>query len=58
MSPADFVSQVRSELKRVVWPSQHETFGMTIAVIVMMIVSMIYFFASDTVLCFILEKIL
>lgn len=58
MSPADFVSQVRGELRRVVWPSQHETFGMTVAVIAMIVASMVYFFVSDTIVCFVLEKIL
>lgn len=58
MSPADFVSQVRSELKRVVWPSQHETFGMTVAVVLMVVAAMVYFFVSDTLVCFVLEKIL
>lgn len=58
MSPADFVSQVRSELRRVVWPSQHETFGMTVAVILMVVAAMVYFFVSDAFVCFVLEKIL
>ena len=58
ISPADFVSQVRRELQRVTWPTQRETFGMTVAVVVMVICSMIYFFVSDSIVCFILEKIL
>lgn len=58
ISPADFVSQVRRELQRVTWPTQRETVGMTVAVVIMVVCSMIYFFASDGIVCFILEKIL
>ncbi|MBR1734946.1 MAG: preprotein translocase subunit SecE [Alphaproteobacteria bacterium] len=58
ISPADFVSQVRRELQRVTWPTQKETVGMSIAVIVMVVCSMIYFFVADGIVCFILEKIL
>ena len=58
ISPADFVSQVRRELQRVTWPTQRETVGMTVAVVIMVICSMIYFFVSDSIACFILEKIL
>ncbi|MBQ7673805.1 MAG: preprotein translocase subunit SecE [Alphaproteobacteria bacterium] len=58
ISPADFVSQVRRELQRVTWPTQRETIGMAVAVVVMVICSMIYFFAADSVVCFVLEKIL
>ncbi|GHT97676.1 protein translocase subunit SecE [Alphaproteobacteria bacterium] len=58
ISPAEFVSQVRRELQRVTWPTQKETVGMTVAVIVMIIVAMIYFFAADSVIYFCLRKIL
>lgn len=57
-NPLDFVSQVRSELKKVVWPSGHETVAMTVSVIIMSVCAMIYFFAADAVICFILGKIL
>ena len=58
ISPADFVSQVRRELQRVTWPTQRETVGMTVAVVIMVICSIIYFFVSDSIVCFILETIL
>lgn len=58
ISPADFVSQVRRELQRVTWPTQRETVGMTVVVVLMVICSMIYFFVSDSIVCFVLEKIL
>ncbi|MDR1333718.1 MAG: preprotein translocase subunit SecE [Holosporaceae bacterium] len=58
ISPVEFVSQVRREMQRVTWPSQRETVGMTAAVIVMVICSMIYFFVSDSMIYFCLRKIL
>jgi preprotein translocase subunit SecE len=58
ISPAEFVSQVRREMQRVTWPSQSETVGMTAAVIIMVICSMVYFFVSDSVIYFCLCKIL
>jgi preprotein translocase subunit SecE len=58
ISPAEFVSQVKREMQRVTWPTQKETFGMTVAVIAMSICAMIYFFAADSVIYFCLRKIL
>ncbi|MDR2724080.1 MAG: preprotein translocase subunit SecE [Holosporaceae bacterium] len=58
INPVEFVSQVRRELQRVSWPTQRETLGMTVAVIVMVICAMVYFFVSDSVIYFCLCKIL
>lgn len=58
VSPAEFVSQVRRELRRVTWPTQKETVGMTVAVIVMCVIAMVYFFVSDGVIVYCLSKIL
>lgn len=58
VSPVEFVSQVRRELQRVTWPTQRETVGMAIAVVVMVVISMVYFFASDAVIVYCLQKIL
>ena len=58
ISPAEFVSQVRRELQRVTWPTQKETMGMTVAVVVMVICAMAYFFASDAFIVYCLQKIL
>ncbi|MCR5224886.1 MAG: preprotein translocase subunit SecE [Alphaproteobacteria bacterium] len=58
VNPADFVSEVRRELQRVTWPTQRETMGMTAAVILMVICAMVYFFISDAVIVYCLQKIL
>jgi len=58
MSPAEFVSQVKRELQRVVWPTQKETVGMTVAVILMIVFVMIYFSFADAFIVWCLSKIL
>ena len=58
VNPADFVSEVRRELQRVTWPTQKETMGMTVAVVLMVVCAMIYFFISDAVIVYCLQKIL
>ena len=57
ISPAEFVSQVKREMQKVVWPSGQETFGITVAVIVMAVLIMVYFFVSDYVITWALSKI-
>ncbi len=58
VNPADFVSEIRRELQRVTWPTQKETMGMTVAVVLMVVCAMIYFFISDAVIVYCLQKIL
>jgi preprotein translocase SecE subunit len=58
ISPAEFVSQIRREFRKVTWPSQAETVGMTVAVVLLMLGTMIYFFVTDSVIYFCLRKIL
>ena len=54
----EFVSQVRREMQRVTWPTQKETVGMTIAVILMVVCAMVYFYFADWIVYFCLQKIL
>lgn len=58
INPAEFISQVKRELQRVTWPSQKETVGVTVAVIVMVICMMIYFCIADGFICWVLARIL
>ncbi|MBO6056144.1 MAG: preprotein translocase subunit SecE [Alphaproteobacteria bacterium] len=58
ISPAEFVSQVKRELQRVTWPTQKETMGMTVAVILMIVFVMVYFFVTDSFIVWCLTKIL
>ena len=44
----EFISQVRRELQRVTWPTQKETMGMTVAVILMVIAGVIEAYLTKT----------
>lgn len=58
INPVEFISEVRRELQRVTWPTQRETMGMAVAVVLMMFCAMVYFFVSDSIIYFCLQKIL
>ena len=58
VNPAEFVSEIRRELQRVTWPTRKETMGMTVAVVLMVICAMLYFFVSYAVIVYCLQKIL
>jgi len=47
---ATFSSEVRSELKKVTWPSKKEVYGTTVVVIVSVIFFGLYLFVVDSVL--------
>ncbi|AXO14324.1 MULTISPECIES: preprotein translocase subunit SecE [Thalassospira] len=49
-SPAQFVQQVRSEAKKVSWPSRKETTVSTIMVFVMVALASVFFFVVDQLL--------
>ncbi|AJD51305.1 preprotein translocase subunit SecE [Thalassospira sp. MBR-102] len=49
-SPAQFVQQVRTEAKKVSWPSRKETTVSTIMVFVMVALASVFFFVVDQLL--------
>ncbi len=58
MNPIHFLRQVRAEVKKVSWPTRRETIASTIAVFVMVLISMIFLFFADQVLAFAVRFIL
>ena len=46
-APAKFVREVRAEAAKVTWPSRKETLVTTVMVLVMAVVTAIFFFAVD-----------
>jgi preprotein translocase subunit SecE len=58
MNPAQFVSQVRSEAKKVVWPSRKEAGLTTMMVFVMALLAAIFFFFADLILRYATELLL
>ena len=50
VSPAQFVRQVRQEIKRVTWATRRDTFTSTITVLVMTVIAAAFFLLVDFVL--------
>ena len=57
-SPAQFVRQVRQELKRITWATRKDTLFATITVLIMVIIASAFFFLVDLLLSNIVEFIL
>ncbi|TMM47328.1 preprotein translocase subunit SecE [Qipengyuania marisflavi] len=47
-SPAEFIDQVRSEGRKVVWPTREETVRTAIFVFIMMLILSLFFLGVDT----------
>jgi preprotein translocase subunit SecE len=57
-SPFEFLKQVKSEVKKITWPTRQETTQGTIAVFVMVLVASLFLFLADQVISFIIRFIL
>ena len=57
-TPAQFVRQVRQELKRISWATKRDTIFATITVLVMAILASVFFFLVDLLLSNVVEFIL
>ena len=56
-SPAQFVRQVRQELKRITWATKKDTLFATITVLIMVVIASAFFFLVDLLLSNIVEFI-
>ena len=57
-SPIEFLKQVRSETKKITWPTKQETIQGTIAVFIMVVVASLFLFVADQVISVIIRFIL
>ncbi|MCB9982642.1 MAG: preprotein translocase subunit SecE [Rhodospirillales bacterium] len=57
-SPVEFFKQVRSEAKKVAWPSRHETTVSTIAVFIMVFIASVFLYFSDQIIAWIVRLIM
>lgn len=48
-SPGEFVNQVRSEARKIVWPTREETVKTAIFVFIMMLILSVFFLGVDSV---------
>jgi len=53
----EFLSEVRSELKRVTWPTGKEVVGTTIVVIITVIFFSVYLYICDIIFAWIINNI-
>jgi preprotein translocase subunit SecE len=50
IAPLEFFKQVKSEVKKISWPSRQETTQGTIAVFIMVLIAAIFLFLADQVI--------
>ncbi len=58
VNPMQFIQQVKSEVKKVTWPSRKETTVSTIAVFIMVTLASLFLFFADQVLAFLVNLVL
>ena len=58
LNPVEYIRQVRSEMKKVSWPTLKETRISAIVVFVMVVISSIFLFAADQVIAFAVRMII
>lgn len=57
-SPLEFFRQVRSEVKKVSWPTRKETWISSVAVFIMVLIASIFLFLADQVIAVIIRFIM
>lgn len=57
-NPAQFIREVRTEMKKVTWPTRQETIASTVAVFIMVALASLFLFLSDQVIAFVVSLIL
>lgn len=58
ISPVEYFRQVRSETRKVSWPSRKETTISAIAVFVMVLISSIFLFGADQLIALLVREII
>ncbi|MFA5592794.1 MAG: preprotein translocase subunit SecE [Micavibrio sp.] len=56
--PIQYLREVRSETKKVTWPSRKETIASTIAVFIMVTLASIFLYLSDQILAYLVSLVL
>ena len=57
-SPAEFIRQVQTEAKKIVWPTSRETMMTTVMVVIMTSLLGVFFFAIDSAFGWIVKMLL
>lgn len=56
--PLEYIRQVKSEMKKVTWPTRKETTVSTIAVFIMVAIAAVFLFLADQFMSFAVRMIL
>ncbi len=56
--PVEFIRQVKSETKKVTWPSRQETTVSMIAVFIMVLISSIFLYFADQIIAYLIRVIM
>lgn len=57
-NPAEYIRQVRSEVRKITWPTRKETTSSTIAVFIMVAIASIFLFIADFIMANVVQFIL
>ena len=57
-APAKFIREIRSELKKVIWPTRKEVIISTIMVLVLSALFGLFIFGVDSIVAFVMEFII
>jgi len=57
-SPAKFIREVRQEVGKVVWPSRKETMISTAMVLMLILISAVFFYVVDSIISWAVRSIL
>lgn len=57
-SPARFVKEVQSEVKKVTWPSRKETITSTIFVFIMVFLIAVFLYFADQIIAWLIQLII
>ena len=57
-NPLTFIQEVRSEVRKVTWPTRRETLVTTVMVFIMAVLASIFFFLADQVLSLMVKFLL
>ena len=58
VSPIEYVRQVRGEVKKVTWPTRHETTVSVIAVFVMVFMASLFLYFADQIIAWLVGMVL
>ena len=58
INPVAFTKEVKSEGKKVTWPTKDETIKSTIAVFIMVALAAVFLFVADQIMAFVIQLLL